>query len=399
MPRAHDSLALAASSNRHSRERRLSAILGTVLATNVGFANVLLIQLGLPQIERLNVWREERQIDLLLRGSSESSAVVVYFEHKEPGGKWQPEQPWRYLSALQQEIDGGAHGKLLVVVADPNDARGRVGRRVGTQTPSENGHSVLPRQRGEVVVGRRLGAHGSTESALETIATLRSEAEDTRMVYATWHEVAGWAWEAGHRAMEDAQWLDAALRGDTRADQRLLAELIWYLQEEGYAMTRPLDADRICLSKELFDLQDTLDELVQGMTQRLRADLGLKPIRGNSVEFHPPEGSWLRERNGRIYVAYDSSATESLDLAFYVGAYAGDDSLKSLQGNPAWQAQLTAKDLTTEGGDVYGRFDAMALTNTLTLSKQRDVLGRWATRTATSILSLEPGKSAAYHGE
>jgi hypothetical protein len=128
--------------------------------------------------------------------------VVVYFENKEPGGRGQPDQPSQYLRCLAEEIAGGAHGKLLASVGEPDRVRGRVGHRVGASTA--------------------LGAR-------ETLATLRQDADDARLASATRHQVGGWIFEAGAKGRGGDDWLDSAAKPDARADQRLLAELVWYL--------------------------------------------------------------------------------------------------------------------------------------------------------------------------
>jgi hypothetical protein len=120
------------------------------------------------------------------------------------------------------------------------------------------------------------------------IAELRSQADDHRLLYATWHEVGGWAFEAGQQAAGGSlQWLDASTQPTNHADQRLLAELIWDLEEEGYAMTRPLTDRQIKQAGELFRLEDTLGELIRDMRDRVNdADLGLRLVQG-SVAMSP----------------------------------------------------------------------------------------------------------------
>ncbi len=141
MPRCHQSLALAASSNRYSAENRLTALYGTVLESHQEFAWRLLRRADLPPEERYEVFTQELlptsgRIDLILRGfdSSGTLATVLYAEHKEPGGRWQQGQPQKYLNDLARETRHGARGRLLVVVGSRKDVAGRVRHRARSKT-------------------------------------------------------------------------------------------------------------------------------------------------------------------------------------------------------------------------------------------------------------------------
>lgn len=372
MPSVDESLALAASSNKHSREKRLSAILGTVLLAHTGFANTLLNKLDLPRVDELDVWREEAlgqsgQIDLILRGTAEDGQrSIVYFENKEPGGKWQDGQPWKYLGALSSEIEAGGDGKLLVLVGEPEDVRDRVRRRVG--------------------------AKSETIRAADAISELRSEADHPQLTYATWHQVGGWVFEAGElvgAGIDSADWLELAAKPDSRADQRLLAELIWYLEEEGYAMARGLRSDQIRTARGAFRLVELLERLEEDVATRIdEANLGLTPLRGKPTEFYPPSHSWLPS-DARISVYfYPPTTHKEIDLAFYVDAEVGSQA-KALDRSDAWKAKLSG-DLEFDGESILARFDTKLLVERSTLPDQGEVLATWAIERLRKILEFRP---------
>jgi hypothetical protein len=384
MPRVYDSLALAASSYNHSRENRLTEIFGTVLQAHAGLANLVLANLGLRAVSRVDVWRQEKleehgQVDLILRGTGSGGRSAVYFEHKEPGGGWQEGQPGKYLKSLRGEIAGGAQGKLLVIVGAAPDAHGRVRRRVRS---------------------------ASSTSAIKGAAELRIEADDELMRYATWHEVAGWAFDAGKESSDtSADWVAAARRPASRADQRLLAELVWYLEEEGYGMTKALGKQQIEHARAALQFLESIDVLVEDVSERLVASephLGLRRVQGKSGDFHPPARSWVARYDGRFYVGFDTP-TDAADpgkdtppqsqseLRFYVGAWVGSAGAKRLERKADWEATVAAANLDLDDGDVVASYDAMGLEGISTLSQQGEMLADWAIDAVRAILALKPG--------
>jgi hypothetical protein len=389
MPRVYKSIALAASSNRLSRENRVTEVLGTVLEGHLGFANRLLDRLGLTHADGVEVWSQEGlgsygRPDLILRGRA-SRPVVVYFEHKEPtnGSAWQTGQPARYVSALRNEARSGASGKLLVI-AGVEQAEKRVRSRMRSRDSGSAVQLAAELREATAVVDRPL-----TE-------------------YATWQEIAGLAFEAGQDAgAGDPDWLAKASAPDAPAAQRLLGELIWYLEEEGYGMTKTLSADAISGAGTAFDFIETIEWLSQDVGERVAArgaDLKVTRIRGSYDTFRVPRTSWVERFGGRLYTGWDeapevaAAATPSLDvgeLAFIVGAYADRAGLKALERKLDWTDQVTAKGLYIEDGDVLAAYDAKKLRNFDTLDQQGNELARWAAERMTAMLDLKPGRAPA----
>jgi hypothetical protein len=390
MPRVYNSIALAASSNRRSQENRVTELVGTVLEGHLGFANRLLDRLKLPSVDQVEVWSQvslgsDGRLDLVLRGRGANGPVVVYFEHKEPsrGAAWQPGQPGKYVNALRDEARAGASGKLLVIAA-VQQAEKRVRSRM-----------------------RR----GATGSAIELAADLRegTAATDRPLIeYATWQEIAGLAFEAGQEvAGGDRDWLAKAEAPDAAASQRLLAELIWYLEEEGYSMTKALDARSISAARGAFDLIESLDWLTKDVGERItarEAGLGVTGIRGASDTFRAPRTSWVERFGGRLYTGWDEArdaaraVVPSLDageLIFIVGAYVDSAGLKVLERKPDWAEHATSNGLYIEDGDVLAAYDAKKLQDYETLDQQGDEIARWATDRLRAILELKPGRAPA----
>lgn len=369
MPRVEDSLALAASSNAHSSEKRLSAIFGTVLQAHAGFANLLLSKLALPSVYEPAVSTEEPlgadgQLDLVLRGVAQHGrGVVVYFENKRPGSrKWEPGQPWKYLNSLSDETTGAAEGKLLALVGEPRDVRDRVRNRIGSAS--------------------------RVRDAAETVAELRADASHPSLSYATWQQVAGWALEAGERT-HGSTWLDRAAEPTTRADERLLAELIWYLEGEGYAMARGLTDEQIRLARDAFHLSELLESLTTDVSKRVgAAGLGLTAIKG-TLDFRPPTHSWL-PNDARLYMYFYPPGTHrEIDLAFYVDVFVASQA-NVLKRNQTWKARVAKNRLEFDGESIIARYDAKMLLSRSSLSEQGATLAKWAVERIRRILELQP---------
>ena len=390
MPRVHFSIALAASSNRLSRENRATEVLGTVLESHLGFANLLLTRLNLPTADQVEVWSQvdlgsHGRPDLVLRAKGPNGSAVVFFEHKEPvgGAAWQPDQPTKYVRALRNELRAGGSGKLFVI-ASAEQAEKRVRSRV---RGSDRGSAL------QLVAELREGTHAGDRPLTE---------------YATWQEVAGVAFEAGQEAAAgDRDWLATARKADAPSSQRLLAELIWYLEEEGYGMTKALDPDAISQASSAFEFIESIEQLTQDVGERITARdaaTGLIRVRGAYDTFRAPSTSWVERFGGRLYTGWDQ-ATESAcahipslktgELIFIVGAYASSDGLRALDRKADWQEQARSAGLYIEDGDILAAYDAKAVQALETLDQQGGELARWTADRVKAILALKPGRAPA----
>lgn len=390
MPRVYDSIALAASSNRRSRENRVTEVLGTVLESHVGFANLLFVRLNLPPAHHVKVWSQvdlgsHGRPDLVLRGRGPEGSAVVFFEHKEPvgGAVWQQGQPAKYVRALRKEVRSGTSGKLLVI-AGAEQAGKRVRARV-----------------------RRSDRSSATLLAAE-LREGTDDADRPLTEFATWQEIAGLAFEAGQQAAGgDRDWLAPARRPEAPASQRLLAELIWYLEEGGYGMTKALGADAIAQAPTALAFLESIEWLTQDVGERITArdtGLGVSRIRGAYDSFRAPPTSWVERFGGRVYTGWDEAAEaasalipslEPGELVFLVGAYAGRDGLKALERKADWSGQVGYAGLYIEDGDILAAYDAKDLRALDTLDQQGGELARWTMERMKAIFELKPGRPPA----
>ena len=389
MARATRSLAVAASSYRNSNENRLTELYATVLDQHDGFAASVLAHVELPVAEELAAFTREGlgddgQIDLVLRARDAAGkpVAILYAEHKEPHGSWQDGQPGKYLRALRREMRGGAQGRLLVVVGAKRDLRGRARKRARMR---------------------------SAEEDVAAAAELREETGSEQIVFTTWHELGGWADDVG-RAELGNDWLERAFAPDALARQRLLAELVSYLEEAGYTMTKPLSAEQLALFSEAETLYTTLNQLIVGAIElledkRIAGYEIRKPARASSADddlsqrIVPPSGSWVERWDGVIYMNFQpadpggdppSSAPE-----FAITVELGRNEARALDRRTALRQQVQAASLRLDIDDdaayCWTSMPADKLMGMQTLSEQTTELASWARESIEKLLKLKPG--------
>ena len=283
------------------------------------------------------------RIDLILRGfdSSGTLATVLYAEHKEPGGGWQEGQPAEYLKDLSRETRREARGRLLVVVGSRKDVAGRVRQR----------------------------ARAAAAVAMTEASRLALKERSPRIAFTTWQEVGGIADEAGQAAgASGLDWRDAAARPDAPAAQRVLLELIWYLEEKGYAVTKPLTTDQVAIFHQAMELDATTDALTAGATEQLLDDriAGFKLAKSQRTSvndaqyqrFLAPERSWVSRYNGRLYLGFDeefgSGRARQSQLAASVTVELPRKQAQRLREQGAFMKQLRERDLRFEVDDHGG---------------------------------------------
>lgn len=391
MPRCNQSVAVAAASNRHSAENRLTELYATVLETHEGFARRILERVHLPWQEDYAVWTQEAlpvsgRIDLILRGfdSSGTLATVLYAEHKEPGGGWQQGQPAKYLKDLSRDTRRGAGGRLLVVVGSRKDVAGRVRQR----------------------------ARAAAAIAVTEASRLALKERSPRIAFTTWQEVGGIADEAGQAdGASGRDWRDAATRPDAPAAQRVLLELIWYLEEKGYAVTKPLTTEQVGIFHQAVELDATTDALTAGATERLLDDriAGFKLAKSprtsvNDAQYQrfvPPERSWVSRYNGKLYLGFDeefgSDRARQSQLAASVTVELPRKQAQRLREQGGFMKQLRKRNLRFEvddaGGYCWTSLVASELASLPTIEAQTERLADWAKNALESLLTLKPGPS------
>jgi hypothetical protein len=291
---------------------------------------------------------------------------VVYFENKEPGGGWQEGQPGKYLASLREEIRDGARGALLALVGTPNDARGRV----------------------------RQVAGGATISPAEEVADLMGATEDELMRYATWQQLGGWAFEAGlEGAHSDSAWLERAGKPGERADHRLLAELIWYLEGEGYVVTRPIQNEDFQLAGAVNGFIASIDALLEDVESRLADPIdGLGLAKKGNGDLKAPVGSWIERYRGAFYLSWVPLEGDSSGLGFEFGAWVNKSGERAAETNMRWRSQIKDAGLVFDDAVISATFDADPLKRLPTLSQQGEAITEWAQRQGELILQLDPAQ-------
>ena len=342
--------------------------------------------------ERYEVFTQETlpgsgKIDLVLRGfdSSGTLTTVLYAEHKEPGGGWQPGQPGKYLRDLARETGHGAKGRLLVVVGSREDVAGRVRQR----------------------------ARAQAATAVEEAIQLATRQRNARVVFTTWQELGGLAEEAGQStAHTNGDWREAASRPDAQAGQRVLLELLWYLEEKGYAVTQRLTKDQLAIFRQAQALDATIGALIAGAAERLTdekvAGFWLeKPTRKSAADglyqrFVSPSRSWVARYDGKLYLGLDeepaADGSRRDQLTFSVSVELHRRQAERLRERGAFMTELKARKLqfdVDEAGYCWSSLPADELAAIETIEGQIDHLAAWAREALAAVLTLNPGPNRA----
>jgi hypothetical protein len=230
MSRAPQSLITAV--RRAKREDRLTDLVAMVLEEHIGFANHVLREAGLPKAVEVRAsaqvtTRRGRHPDLEVLGLDERGAAVcrLWSENK-TGANYQPDQLPDYAEDLPEHP---ARHQLITIVDDMSEV------------PRDEQSPDAPRWRGF-----------------------------------TWQQVAVMAWEAGRESspgVDRPDWQRAARRPQAPASQRILLELLNYLEEEHGVVLNPLGHEHISAFAYMDETIAVLQELVTGAASHTHADL------------------------------------------------------------------------------------------------------------------------------
>jgi hypothetical protein len=246
MPAARKELLDSARSYARSGENRLTELFATVLATHGELVGSLFERIGLPVGDRVEVRTQEQVapgciVDLVVRTRRANGALVsqLWSEHKTVSG-FRHEQREDYQRAL--EASPGEGGLLTITVDNADDGAGAW-------------HRLTWQQVGELIDG------------------------------------------VGRVTADGRPWRQAALAPDAPARDRLLHELLWYLEQEGFAVSRPLLASDVDVFKGVVDTYTVLDTLLGRAADHMGDHVkGSDGADEASFWFHvtPPAGSWLQ---------------------------------------------------------------------------------------------------------
>jgi hypothetical protein len=400
LPRCFSSLALAASSHPYSAEDRLTELYAVALEAHSGFASKVFALADLPPAEIYEVFTQELledgsgRLDLRVRAidANGEPLSILYAEHKQPGGDWADGQPQKYLPDLRRETRRTrAQGRFLVVVGSGDDVKERIPRRARSS------------------VGR--GAAEATEEA-----ELLTRRRGPLVIAKTWQDIARCAERAGREALigeNPLGWRDAAAQSDAAASQRVLRELLWYLEEKGYAVTNGLTPQQLAMATQALEIEDAIGALLDATTPHLvRGKIGrfqLKVPRGGGRDgraqhFTMPAGSWVEKWRGGIWFGYGTNAPPGRresdgQLEFEVGVWLLKKQAKLLDANKLFRTQLKADSFTFEvdddGGAIWASEEAKTFIKTdaaEAMDAQAARIAAWALPRLEVLLTLKPGR-------
>lgn len=372
MGRAREELLDSAVSNSNSRENRLTEVFASVLDCHDALARALFGRAGveLPDGElRFEVFTQRAvapgarpdMVVLAFRGAT--LAAQLWSEHKVGGGAFRDLQLEDYHGALAKER---APGRLVGIVAD-----------VESDTTAGADWSLL-----------------------------------------TWQEVAelangiGRAWGKGGGAHRD--WRTAALDPTAPARERLLHELIWYLEEEHGAVVNALDTDNLHAFVHAEETTQGFIRLLERAGEHMQPDfepdqdgLGGDPGGGRYWQlFEVPRDSWLPRIVEAQFEAYpelmasadDRWWSESRGEPAFAAGYTLDGRLyERLAADGHWvqRVQDAGVDLAVYD-DLTRLFRTKPVKELLdegqTLDEQAHALARFAKQSLTIAADLDPGE-------
>lgn len=269
---------------RAKREHRLTDLLALTLEAHLGFANMLLHESGLPEAADVEVESEVRTqrgrpVDLeLIALDGHGGRVARLWSENKTGARYQPDQLADYATDLPTSPSAR---QLITIVDHPNEV------------PDDP-----------------------------------DSPEKARWEAFTWRDIAVMAWEAGRTAAlkeEDRPvWRQAAMRRDAPASQRILVELLSYLEEEHGVVLDPLGYEHVAAFAYAADTAGILDELVRRASELMHLE------RSKSV-------AWSNDGDA-LWQLFDATGTWAAGLGGYPELQAADDDRWSSDrvGEPAF---------------------------------------------------------------
>lgn len=225
------SLSLIGAVQRAAREHQLTDLLALTLEAHPPFANRLLAASGLPQAEEVETdtevrTRRGRPVDLeVIALDGRGVRVARLWSENKTGARYQPEQLPDYATDLPETP---AARQLITIV----DERSKV--PVDDTSP-----------------------------------------ETPRWLSFTWRDVAMMAWEAGRSAaaLKDRPvWREAAMKRSAPASERILVELLTYLEEEHGVVLEPLGHVHVAAFANSVQTGTILEELVRRAGELMHSD-------------------------------------------------------------------------------------------------------------------------------
>jgi len=361
MPAAREVLLDSASTWTDGSENRLTEIFATTLLTAPDLAHELFGRLGLPRGSRYGVRTQitaarGSQPDLEIVAYAEGGAEIarIWSEHKTIS-PFRERQREDYLESL---VGLPGRGELLVI--GPADLK-------------------------------------------------RKDADPDAWNWMTWPEIAEMANAVGE-ATGGPRWRRAALDSDAPARQRLLHELIWYLEKEHDAVMSPLSQDKIDTFAAAGEAIRVLAELVERAVDDLAgfevSDEGVSDDLGSFwVLFEPRPDWWLTasvialggKGHGEIKISTDDDwSLERLGKPAIGAGYTIDPGFhQGLSTDTEWVGSLEASGFSFRLSDGWLRCYRTLYLDDLagrgrTLGEQVSALSVWLADTFETLSGLPP---------
>jgi hypothetical protein len=398
VPRCHKTVLEASQTFSPGWENRLTAIFATVLDQHPELTGAIFDRVGLPRGEWYEAYTEEwvtptRRIDMQVVAHNENGAVSQLFsEHKRHGGRFSVGQREDYLGALSAS---GIPGRLATIVGalredDEQQETTGMGDDEAGEEDDEAGEEDDEAGEEDSMRTDELPAGPGEPSPVER-----------RWIPLTWQWAAEVADSVAREAPErwgGANWREQAIKSDVPAKHRALYELVWYLEEEGYAVLDALNADHAAALEHRASADEAATVLLEraGEADCMRP---LVPI-GRQVDygdgwgqhFKTPAGSWVERLEGTLdllVLGHDEWADQPTDKpALAAGVSVGEQWYRPLSAQTDWLARLRGLRVSfvvAEAGNdgyvlCYARLPVEQLIREggETLPEQAQYVARWA---------------------
>lgn len=355
---------------RYSRgsENQLTEVFATVIAAHSGFRKALLAALGLP------------------------------------GGTRSIVQTQKYAGAGLGTVD------MEIVELDKAGVVSRVWCEHKHLRESVFQENQLPRyQRGLDSLEGRCSALLAIVPSLEALEALQVKAgrRQPRWHEKTWQEIGELAELAG-RSVGGARWHTNAVKPTASARDRLLAEFVYYLEVNGYAMTEPITRDSLNALGMYPRASRSSEALVQAAADLV--DLAWKRgSEGRSTEreyviweqFEGPRDAWYVELGGfpEIVLSSDDrwSVSPEDEPAFGAGiTFEQVDAYQPLFADENWNQAIEGNGFRlfewseNVNATCYRKLPQTDLLKEATLAGQARLAASWANRAFDDLLKLAP---------
>lgn len=370
MPASRREVLDAVLSNEKSPENRLTELFATILSTHRGYARRLFDRVGIRLPEE-NVRFEVFTQRLVAPGCRPDMVVSAYVGNEIRGQLWSEHKTASDFRDLQLEDYLGAL----------NELRAR----------------------------ERVRQSDSFQASLISIVNNPSEEESEHWVALTWQDVAELANQGGF-AWEGKRWREAAREPDAPAQQRLLHEFLWYLEQKGFAVTEPLNPEHVEALRLMADTTEAFEALLERAAHHMadKYESGERDwleLDGLAQLFAIPDDSWARRVQAAGWPAFLEMTVSGYDEwwvdstgqpAAGAGLRLDAELYEVLSRERDWLAGLEGRELEfTSYGEVTLIYKTWPISQVVeageTLDHQARALAQWALEVFDNVIANSPG--------